>query len=661
MSANTEPIDPNVNPYGYMGFVKNPDGSLTRLPPILPETPASDDPANPFHLSKDITINQSNNTWVRLFVPRKSFQSDPGSKLPILIYFHGGGFVVASPASTVFYNIYNGITTQIPAIVVAGKYRLAPEHRLPAAYEDSMEVLHWIKNSDDEWLTKYGDVSKCFLMGTSAGGNMSLRVGLLAASSVDDLKPLEIKGLILHHPFFGGKERTDSELRLQNDKILPLSASDLMWDLCLPIGADRDHEYSNPMMMEIKRDIIDQIKLLGWKILVTGCNGDPSIDRQIDIAKKLEEIFGVLVMSKFEEGGYHGYDLFDPSKTKALINLVKEMFSSLAMSAYPDEPIDPNVDPYGYMGFVKNPDGSLTRLPPPLPDTPASDDPTNPFHLSKDITINQSNKTWVRLFVPRKSFDSEPITKLPILIYFHGGGFLVISAASSVFYSLYNGLTIEIPAIVVSVEYRLAPEHRLPAAYDDSMEVLHWIKNSDDEWLTKYGDVSKCFLMGTSAGGNISLHVGLLAASSVDDLKPLEIKGLILHCPFFGGKERTDSELRMELDKVLPLCVTDIVWDLSLPIGTDRDHEYSNPMMMGIKRDIIDQIKRLGWKILVTGCDGDPLIDRQIEIVKKLEEFGVSVVSKFEEGGFHGFDILDPCMTRELIKLVKEFVESSLN
>ncbi|KAI5639365.1 hypothetical protein M9H77_00261 [Catharanthus roseus] len=328
MADQVKLMDPNVDPYGYLGFVKGSDGSVTRLPLNLPEIPASDDPTNPFHLSKDIIVNQSNKTWVRLFVPRKSFDSDPITKLPILIYFHGGGFVLASPGLILFYSIYNGITTQIPAIVVAVKYRLAPEHRLPAAYEDSMEALHWIKNSDHEWLKKYGDVSKCFLMGTSAGGNISFRVGLLAASSVDDLKPLEIKGLILHYPFFGGKERTDSELRLQNDKILPLSVSDITWDLCLPIGTDRDHEYSNPIMaMGMKRDIIDQIKLLGWKILVTGCNGDPLIDRQIEFVKKLEE-FGVSVASKFEEEGFHGYDLFDPSKTKALINLVKEMVES---------------------------------------------------------------------------------------------------------------------------------------------------------------------------------------------------------------------------------------------------------------------------------------------------------------------------------------------
>ena len=116
--------------------------------------------------------------------------------------------------------------------------------------------------------------------------------------------------------------------------------------------------------------------------------------------------------------------------------------------------------------------------------------------------------------------------------------------------------------------------------------------------------------------------------------------------------------MRMANDKVIPLCATDFMWELSLPIGADRDHEFSNPMM-GINPQLFELIKALGWKILVIGCAGDPLIDRQIELVKKLEENGASVKGKFDEGGYHGYGYVNPT-AKAITMVVKGFVLSSI-
>ncbi|KAK0595349.1 hypothetical protein LWI29_005843 [Acer saccharum] len=93
-------------------------------------------------------------------------------------------------------------------------------------------------------------------MGSSAGGNLAYNVALCAAAAeVDDhdhkhnnLLPLKIRELILHHLAFGGVNRTGSEIRLLNDKILPACVSDLGWELSLPLGADCDYKYCNPMV-----------------------------------------------------------------------------------------------------------------------------------------------------------------------------------------------------------------------------------------------------------------------------------------------------------------------------------------------------------------------------------------------------------------------------
>ncbi|XP_052175216.1 probable carboxylesterase 120 [Diospyros lotus] len=313
------------DPYAYLGLVRNPDGSITRVSEY-PFTPAAADLANPSPvLTKDVPINRSTNTWARIYLPREALEHPPAAKLPLLVYYHGGGFVVCTPGTTAVHDFVAVVAAETKSVVVSVDYRLAPEHRLPAAYEDSFEALHWIKTRPDEWLSLFADLSNCFLMGSSAGGNITYITGLRAATAVDDLEPLKIRGLIFHHAYFGGTKRTASEMRLAEDKVVPLRFNDLMWELALPAGADRDHEYSNPMAGGGSEQL-DEIRKLEWKVLATGYEGDPLIDRQIELAKLMEEK-GVKVVRWFLEGGYHGLEAFEPSKAKPLCDVVKDFIS----------------------------------------------------------------------------------------------------------------------------------------------------------------------------------------------------------------------------------------------------------------------------------------------------------------------------------------------
>ncbi|KAK7811458.1 carboxylesterase 1 [Quercus suber] len=305
-------------------------------------------------------------------------------------------------------------------------------------------------------------------------------------------------------------------------------------------------------------------------------------------------------------------------------------------------PSNPTVDPYQHLQITLNADGTITRLR-EIPNTPPTPDPSHPTPvLSKDIPLNQSNNTWIRIFLPREALDHNSSTKLPLIVYFHDHC---------------ANMEIDLHVIIVSVEYRLAPEHRLPAAYDDAMEALHWIKTTADDWLRDYADLSNTFIMGGSAGGNIAYHARLRAATEIDKVEPLVIRGLILYQPYFGGSQRTQSELRNN-DPILPLSVCDLMWELSLPI-VDRDHEYCNPKV-GDGPQLLEKTKLLGWKVLVVGYDGDILFEHQIELVKLMKEKGVSVVSQFGEGGFHGKDMFEPAKTKALHVVLKNFILSSL-
>lgn len=187
------------------------------------------------------------------------------------------------------------------------------------------------------------------------------------------------------------------------------------------------------------------------------------------------------------------------------------------------------MDPYKFLKISPNPDGSITRLTPTIlvPTTEQQqqqqqDDNNNivsqnPRIISKDVPLNPTKKTFVRIFRPAE-VPSSSSNKLPIIIYYHGGGFVFYSAGTVFFHESCNRMSEAIPAVVISVDYRLAPEYRLPAAYDDAIEAILWVRDQalscanggggGDPWLRECADFGRCFLMGSSSGGNITYHAG---------------------------------------------------------------------------------------------------------------------------------------------------------
>ncbi|XP_073144524.1 probable carboxylesterase 8 [Henckelia pumila] len=305
---------------------------------------------------------------------------------------------------------------------------------------------------------------------------------------------------------------------------------------------------------------------------------------------------------------------------------------------------------YEFLSLVPNPDGSVTRLN-PIPTVPLS--PDQPLY--KDLPLNPTNNTSIRLFRPS---DLPPESKIPIVIYYHGGGFVFFSSATTIFHDSCSKMSAQIPALIASVDYRLAPEHRLPAAYDDAVEAIMWVKNQAltvgtddcDPWMKEYADFSRVFLMGSSAGANMVYHACLRTLDL--DLKPIKISALIMNQPFFGGVQRTESELKFKDDHVVPLHASDLLWSLSLPENSDRGHEYCDPAAKG-RHD--GKIGRLPVSV-VRGYAGDPLIDRQKGFAKMVESRGVHVICQWIDGGHHGVEVFDPNFAQALYDDIKHFI-----
>lgn len=154
---------------------------------------------------------------------------------------------------------------------------------------------------------------------------------------------------------------------------------------------------------------------------------------------------------------------------------------------------------------------------------------------SKDVILDASTGLSVRVYLPKAQ---EPSTQLPVLVFIHGGAFLIDSAGTATYHKHVVQLAAAAGVLVVSVTYRLAPEHPLPAAYEDSWAALQWAASAQDEWIAEHGDVARLFVAGDSAGANI-VHDMLVRASG--DGGP-RIEGAILLHPWFGGNAPMEGE-----------------------------------------------------------------------------------------------------------------------
>ncbi|XBI62927.1 hypothetical protein VPH35_043440 [Triticum aestivum] len=134
-------------------------------------------------------------------------------------------------------------------------------------------------------------------------------------------------------------------------------------------------------------------------------------------------------------------------------------------------------------GSVVRGDEAVLRSNEPLPDVPGVQ--------WKDVLYHAAHGLSVRVYRPASSVAGG--SKLPVLVYFHGGGYCLGSFAEPNFHSFCLRAAAEIRAVVLSVQYRLAPEHRLPAAIDDGAAFLSWLRGQAelgagaDPWLAEFG------------------------------------------------------------------------------------------------------------------------------------------------------------------------------
>ena len=222
--------------------------------------------------------------------------------------------------------------------------------------------------------------------------------------------------------------------------------------------------------------------------------------------------------------------------------------------------------------------------------------------------------------IPLRVYRPSDETKLPIVVYYHGGGFTWgdLDTHDRICRKLSN----RSGAIVVSVAYRLAPEHVFPAAVEDAYAALEWVAQKGGEIS---GDPNRIAVAGDSSGGNLAAVMALKSR----DLNGPKIAFQVLYYP---GMNMTDLRTKSMEDFAEGYFLTraqiQFNYNQYVPVA-DRSHPYASPLLAPDHRG-------LPPALIITAAF-DPLRDSGEAYARKLADAGVPTHLSRYEGVVHGF------------------------
>ena len=222
--------------------------------------------------------------------------------------------------------------------------------------------------------------------------------------------------------------------------------------------------------------------------------------------------------------------------------------------------------------------------------------------------------------IPVRVYTPHGAGPLPGLVFFHGGGFVLCNLDSHD--GLCRGLANAAGCVVVSVDYRLAPEHRYPAAPEDCYAATQWVAKNGAELGI---DVTRLAVGGDSAGGNLTAVVAQMAR----DRGGPALRFQLLVYPVTDYAFDTDSYRENAEGYFLTTGMMRWFWEKYLEKPEQGREPYASPLRAA-------NLANLPPGLCIT-AGYDPLRDEGEAYAARLREAGVDVRASRYAGMFHGF------------------------
>jgi acetyl esterase len=220
--------------------------------------------------------------------------------------------------------------------------------------------------------------------------------------------------------------------------------------------------------------------------------------------------------------------------------------------------------------------------------------------------------------VPVRIYRPASDGPLPIMVFAHGGGFVFCDLDTHD--GLCRSFAKSIPAVVISVDYRLAPEHPWPAAAEDVYTVTQWAAAHGAELG---GDPKRLAVCGDSAGGNLAAVTALMTR----DRGGAPLAAQVLLYPVLTADFTYGSYHEFRTGYYNTTAAMQWYWDQYLPSAADRENPYAAPLSASVEA-VAPAI------VVVAGYD--PLRDEALSYVTALREADVPATELYY-GAIHGF------------------------